>query len=112
MSQYSPAYMHFSPSMSTHSEHYAHHPQPQMSGLASLSTASEYMQMHEQNMRQPSLAHKPQQHQFAADEDHANRMDRKSSVPSDKLTRQGSNGPVRRRISRACDSCNSLRTKV
>lgn len=97
----------YSPTTTNRSDAYAHQNQRgSMNGLDSLSTASEYIQ----SMRQMDHANKQQQ-RFANEDEQSSRLDRKSSAPSDILTRQNS-GPVRRRISRACDMCNSLRTKV
>ena len=89
----------------------------QTSGLDSLANNSQYALQHLQSMSVPSHAvgpavkgpnrvrHHPYEnaHNKARDGRHRN----SSGQPDDKAT----SGPVRRRISRACDQCNQLRTK-
>jgi hypothetical protein len=102
-----------SPNMAMH--------QPQMSsqhmsnGLDSLAESSQYalQQMHRQQQQQPHMPglngeRPPMKHRQSFGAESMN-----GSIQGEKKTgRSGSSGqPVRRRISRACDQCNQLRTK-
>jgi hypothetical protein len=82
-----------SANMVTHHEHN----QTPMSGLDALAQGSQYalQQLHDSHLN-PA----PQDHEaFAQAQDVSNK------------TGSGNGAPVRRRISRACDQCNQLRTK-
>lgn len=103
--------------------HHPHMPQQQMqSGLDTLAESSQYalQQMHRQQQQQPPQPQPPHgvpglngdrppiKHRQSFGAESMN-----SSTQGEKKTgRSASSGqPVRRRISRACDQCNQLRTK-
>lgn len=85
--------------------------QTQLTGLDALAQGSQYalQQLHDSNLR---LGNQNSQHResYSSGKDESN-----SQQPDDPSAqangKSGAGGPVRRRISRACDQCNQLRTK-
>lgn len=91
--------------------------QAPMSGLDALAAGSQYalQQMQHQNIQTIQTQHQQQQKveaesSIADDDDDAQDEPRRESIATQKGGRSNS-GSVRRRISRACDQCNQLRTK-
>lgn len=104
----------YTPNMSSQQDLYAHQPSP-MSGLDVLAQGSQYAleQLHEQNTQQarPMANYNGQRHGSYADtvEDGQGRAQEETGAGA--RTGRSNSGAVRRRISRACDQCNQLRTK-
>jgi len=92
--------------------------QAPMSGLDALAAGSQYalQQMQHQNIQTIQTQQQQQQQKVEAessiadDDDDAPDDPRRESIATQKGGRSNS-GSVRRRISRACDQCNQLRTK-
>jgi len=96
--------------------------QAPMSGLDALAAGSQYalQQMQHQNIQTQQTQQQQQQllqqnkleaeSSIADDDDDAQDDPRRESIATQKGGRSNS-GSVRRRISRACDQCNQLRTK-
>lgn len=83
-----------------------------MTGLDALAQGSHYMQLQEQNLQNSGAVKHARQNPIPygnASDDSAG-AGHKDSVSSARSARS-MNQPVRRRISRACDQCNQLRTK-
>ena len=111
-------YSDFGPSYIAHSpiaaQHFAHH------GLDSLAEGSHYaiqqLQQQQQhaiqtlNGSRPQLSHRQS---FGSQSVDSMAAGHRESTGATKVARSGSTSgqPVRRRISRACDQCNQLRTK-
>lgn len=81
------------------------HFQP-LSSNADMPPASQMSHQH-QPLQQSHSKQKPRHahHPYQDLPDQATRLDR------EQMMAQGAPGPIRRRISRACDQCNQLRTK-
>lgn len=94
-----------------------HHSMP-MAGLDALAESSQYAldQLHHHqtpnhqfiNLNRSPVQHRS--HSFSIDNDTLHRQ-RSNSITETRGIKKTSQAPVRRRISRACDQCNQLRTK-
>lgn len=84
---------------------------PPMSGLDALAQGSQYalQQLHESNNRQPPNGHSQNHHDSYNKDGTQGRVGQDQSAGQQGI--KTGNGPARRRISRACDQCNQLRTK-
>jgi len=96
------------PSMPTSQQNQIEQHQQPVSGLDALAVGSQYMlqQMQEQNRMQSN-------HPFSQPTNNEYSGDRDPDTPQDSVDQggQSASASVRRRISRACDQCNQLRTK-
>ena len=97
---------------------YNHHYRSQMAGLDALAESSQYA-LEQLQSRSPaghhylSMNRSPIQHRshsFSVEDDVLHRQ-RPVSGSDQRIVKKSSHAPVRRRISRACDQCNQLRTK-
>ena len=123
---YSPPFGHYADANRLSHELQQHH--HHASGLDTLAESSEYalqelqqpQQSHQQNNHHPylppvtdrKLMMKHRHHHYRNGGFSTMERQQRALTVSDKSSRANSgSGPVRRRISRACDQCNQLRTK-